>query len=64
MARRRTKGGGLHWVWELFVEYIIAAVANGMVEAIGWAIRKYRKRKKKKQQQAKAAVQDDDIEIE
>lgn len=36
------------WVREVFIEAFAAAVAEGIVSAIGWGVRQWRKRRKKK----------------
>lgn len=43
------KRKSLHYLAEVFLEALMGALAEGLVAAIAWAVRKWRKRKRRKE---------------
>lgn len=53
MRKRPASLAGLvGYLFEVFLEALMAACAEGLVSAIGWLLRKWRKRKKRKRSEA------------
>lgn len=59
--RKRKHRGAISELITLFIEYFIAALAEGVVAGIAWLIRQWRK-EKRRQKKAQEQKQKDDAE--